>query len=118
MISRLAFELCMILFFIFIAKQSSYVESLPSKILDDDQQQSEQQAESISENFFDEVRQLLEQKLASETVSVDDLDSTTTEEPIIVDSDEHIVESTISSSSAEGQLKSHLPRELEILFVV
>lgn len=82
--------------------QSVYVATLPSTYVlqDEPQPQSDQQAESISERFFDEVRQLLEQKISSEAAAAAaDLDITTTESSLVINGDEHFnVETTISAS--------------------
>lgn len=83
----------------------------------DEQQQAEEQAESISENFFDEVRQLIEKQLSGETASEIDYDLTTTEmfgnnrnpeEP-------RIIETTIPAED-EAPPKVELPRKCDILW--
>lgn len=80
--------------------QSDYVATLPSTYVlqDESQPQSDQQAESISERFFDEVRQLLEQKISSEAAAAAaaDLDVTTTTESSVIN--EENAETTISVS--------------------
>lgn len=107
MISQSAFEFCFILLLICISNRSNYVETLPSTVLQDEQQQQQEQAEAISENFFDEVRQLLEQKImhSSETAAALDIDVTTSESPPIVNAEEHTIETTISSSAIETARK-------------
>lgn len=95
MVSRSVSEICLVVLLLCISKSCNFVETLPSTIIQDEQQQAEQ-AEAISENFFDEVRQLIEQKLgASEAVT--DHELTTTESSIIINSDEHAVQTTIMS---------------------
>lgn len=86
----------------------SYVETLPSTFLQDEQQQAEQQAEAISERFFDEVRQLLEQKISSEAAAAAELDITTTESPPIVNAEERYIETSVSPS-IEERVKDNLP---------
>lgn len=87
--------------------RSNYVATLPSTFLQDDQQQAEQQAESISERFFDEVRQLLEQKISSEAAAVADSDTITTTEPSpVVNADESYIETTITATA------DHVPKDL------
>lgn len=83
------------------------METLPSTLLQDEQQQQQEQAEAISENFFDEVRQLLEQKIihSSETAAAIDIDFTTTESPPIVNIDEHTAEPTAAPSPIETDRK-------------
>lgn len=85
----------------------SYVETLPSTFLQDEQQ-AEQQAEAISERFFDEVRQLLEQKISSEAAAAAELDATTTESPPIVNAEERYIETSVSPS-IEERVKDNLP---------
>lgn len=95
MISRSAIEFYFIVLLMCISKRCNYVETLPSTLQQDEQQQAEQ-AEAISENFFDEVRQLLEQKLgASETAvaTATDHELSTTELPAI--SEERAIQTTI-----------------------
>lgn len=87
--------------------QSNYVATLPSSFLQDEQQQAEQQAEAISEKFFDEMRQLLEQKISSEAAAAD-LETTTTESPPIINAEERYIETTLSSA-VDHIIKDNLP---------
>lgn len=103
MVSGSAIEFCFIVL-ICVFMRSNYVATLPSTFLQDEQQQAEQQAESISERFFDEVRQLLEQKVLSEAVAAD-LEITTTEPPPAVNADESFIDATISAAA------DHVPKE-------
>lgn len=84
-----------------ISMRCNYVDALPSStFLQDEQQQAEQQAEAISERFYDEVRQLLEQKISSEAAA--ELEATTTEPPSpIANADERYIESTVSQTPDE-----------------
>lgn len=91
-----------------VSMRSNYVEMLPSSFLQDEQQQAEQQSEAISENFFDEVRQLLEQKISSEAAVMADLETTTTESAPIVNADEHFVDVTVSPT-ADRRFKDNSP---------
>lgn len=78
-------------------------------MFDDDQQHTEEQAESISENFFDEVRQLIEQKLGG-TASEMDYDLSTTEmfghHP-----EERVIETTIPAEDEDHSKTIDLPRK-------
>lgn len=94
MVSRSASDIGLVVLLLYISKSCNFVETIPSTIIQDEQQQAEQ-AEAISDNFFDEVRQLIEQKLgASEAVT--DHELTTTESSIIINSDEHAVQTSIT----------------------
>lgn len=105
MVSGSAVEFCFILL-LCVSMQSNYVAMLPSTFLQDEQQQAEQQAESISERFFDEVRQLLEQKISSEVAAVADSDTTTAEPPPpVVNADESFIETTIPAAA------DHVPKD-------
>lgn len=104
MVSGSAVEFCFILL-LCVSMRSNYVATLPSTFLQDEQQQAEQQAESISERFFDEVRQLLEQKISSEAAAVADSDTTTTEPPPVVNADESFIETTIPAAA------DHVPKD-------
>lgn len=109
MISRSLFELCIISLLVFLTNRSSHVASWPFMFQDD--QQTDEQAESISENFFDEVRQMIEQKLGVESASEIDYDLSTTEmfghhRP----AEEHIIETTIPAEE-ETRPKVELPRK-------
>lgn len=85
-----------------VSMRCNYVETLPSTFLQDEQHQAEQQAEAISERFFDEVRQLLEQKTSSEAAAaaIAELETTTTEAPPII-ADERYTETTVSPINDE-----------------
>lgn len=107
MVSGSALEICFIVLFC-VSLRCNYVETLPSTFLQDEQQQAEQQAEAISERFFDEVRQLLEQKISSEAAAAAELDITTTEPPPIGNADERYIETTISPIINE-KVKDNLP---------
>lgn len=87
---------------------SMRVQSVPSSFFQDEPPQEEQQEESISERFFDEVRQLLEQRFSSETVSAAEVETTTTEQPSIVNAEEHFVDTTVMSK-IEHKVKDNLP---------
>lgn len=111
MVSGSVIELCLIVL-ICVSMRSSYVATLPSTyILQDEPQQSDQQAESISERFFDEVRQLLEQKISSEAAAAAaDLEmTTTTESPLAINAEEHFNAETTISAAAERIAKDNLP---------
>lgn len=107
MVSGSVLEFCFIVL-LCVSMRCNYVETLPSTFLQDEQQQAEQQAEAISERFFDEVRQLLEQKISSEAAAAAELETTTTESPPIVNADERYIETTISTAVDERQ-KDNLP---------
>lgn len=119
MIARSTSELCLIVLLLFVMKRSSHVASWPF-VFDDDQQQTEEQAESISENFFDEVRQLIEQKLSGGTASELDYDLSTTEMFGHHPSDERVIETTIpaeddaNSKSIDAPRKHRLSLALEL----
>lgn len=107
MVSGSAIEFCFIVL-LCVSMRSDYVATLPSTyVLQDEPQQSDQQpAESISERFFDEVRQLLEQKISSEA----DLEgTTTTESPLALNAEEHFNGETTISVSADRIAKDNLP---------
>lgn len=102
----------------------NYVATLPSTFLQDEQPPPvEQQAESISERFFDEVRQLLEQKISSEAaaaeaaaaaaaaaaVANDFETTTTTESPPPVYAEERYIDTTITVPVERIQPKENLP---------
>lgn len=106
MVSGSVFEIGFIVL-LCVSMRWSYVEMLPSSFLQDDQQQAEQQSEAISENFFDEVRQLLEQKISSEAAVLADLETTTTESAPIVNADEHFVDVTMPPT-ADRKVKDNL----------
>lgn len=106
MVSGSAIEFCFIVL-LCVSMRSDYVATLPSTFLQDEQQQAEQQAESISERFFDEVRQLLEQKVLSEAAA-SDLEITTTEPPPVINADERFIDTTISTS-ADHASKDNMP---------
>lgn len=113
MVSGSVIEFCLIVL-ICVSMRSNYVATLPSTyVLQDEPQQSDQQAESISERFFDEVRQLLEQKISSEAAAAAaDLElTTTTESPPAINADEHFnAETTISAAAAADRIaKDNLP---------
>lgn len=107
MASGSALEFCIFVLFC-VSMRCGYVEMLPSTFLQDEQQQAEQQAETISERFFDEVRQLLEQKISSEAAAAAELDVTTTESPVNINSDERYIETTISPTS-DQRVRDNLP---------
>lgn len=104
-----------------VSMRSNYVETLPSSFLQDEQQQAEQQqaeqqqaeqqSEAISENFFDEVRQLLEQKISSEAAVLAELETTTTttESAPIVNVEEHVVDVTFPPTT-DRKFKDNLPK--------
>lgn len=103
MVSGSVIEFCFIVL-LCVSMRSNYVATLPSTFLQDEQQQAEQQAESISERFFDEVRQLLEQKVLSEAAAAD-LETTTTEPPPVINADERFIDTTIPAAA------DHVPKE-------
>lgn len=107
MVSGSAFEFAFVVL-LCTSLRCGYVETLPSKFLQDEQQQAEQQAEAISERFFDEVRQLLEQKISSEAAAAAELDITTTESPPIVNAEERYIETSVPPS-IEERMKDNLP---------
>lgn len=114
MVSGSVIELCLIVL-ICVSMRCSYVATLPSTyVLQDEPQQSDQQQqpESISERFFDEVRQLLEQKISSvaDAAATADLDmTTTTESPLAINADEHFNAETTISATADRIAKDNLP---------
>lgn len=110
MVSGSVIEFCLIVL-ICVSMRSDYVATLPSTyVLQDEPQQSDQQAESISERFFDEVRQLLEQKISSEAAAAAaDLEVTTTTESPLAIAEEHFNTETTISASADRIAKDNLP---------
>lgn len=109
MVSGSALEICFIVL-LRLSLRCSYVETLPSTFLQDEQQQAEQQAEAISERFFDEVRQLLEQKISSEAAAAAavELDTSTTDSPSFVNAEERFIDTT-ASSAVDQVVKDNLP---------
>lgn len=111
MVSGSMIEFCLIVL-LCVSMRSNYVATLPSTyVLQDEPQQSDQQAESISERFFDEVRQLLEQKISSEAAAAAaDLEiTTTTESSLAINAEEHFNAETTVSASADRIAKDNLP---------
>lgn len=94
MVSRSVSEIGLVVLLLCISKSCNFVETLPSTVIQDEQQQAEQ-VETNSENFFDEVRHLIEQKLGASEAATDH-ELTTTESSIIVNSDEHAVQTTVT----------------------
>lgn len=89
------------------------VEGLPQSILQDEQyrqRQQQEQAEAINENFYDEVRQLLEQKFghSSEAAVETETVLTTPAAPSESDSEEQYIEQT-TVSTPQVSLKNTLP---------
>lgn len=107
MISVSASELCIFVLFC-VSMRCGYVDMLPSTFLQDEKQNAEEHAESISERFFDEVRQLLEQKISSESAGASEIDVTTTESLENINSEEHFIETTVSST-ANQKVRDNLP---------
>lgn len=87
MVAISSYWLCVLAFFVCTAGSIRYVQSYPSSDAQQTQQdeiEQQQQAESISENFFDEVRQLIEQKLlhsSETTIDTETVAAATTSTP-------------------------------------
>lgn len=110
MVSGSALEICLIVL-LHVSMRYNFVETLPSTFLQDEQQQAEQQAEAISERFFDEVRQLLEQKISSEAAAAAaaaELDTSTTDSPSFVNAEERYIDTT-ASTAVDQVVKDNLP---------
>lgn len=89
--------LYVVAFLVCSAGSMRYVQSYPpsAQQAEQEEMQQQQQDESISENFFDEVRQLIEQKLlhsSEATVEVETATTSTPSPPISNVDEQHIVQ--------------------------